>query len=264
MEDEGLIDHIIVSNDGLLKFIISDPLEEYRVKTLLTKEPETIYWIDSWLFKNLDEPVLFWDIGSNIGIYTLYAAVKHPKLKVISFVPFFKNFIRLMANIHLNELENVIPLYIALSSKSGLMGFCGYDERYGASGNVLMLFDEFKSDNRHINKCDDYFKVKETVLQASGDDLLKLNMVIPNYVKIDVDGLELGIIEGMKEIFKSAKLKSVLIEINTKEDLIAVKNLFSSYGLFPDDTINLLENHSRKRRSQNPENTAENWVFTKF
>jgi FkbM family methyltransferase len=168
----------------------------------------------------------------------------------------------LKANIYLNKLENIIPLYIALNKKSGLIYFCGQDDRFGASGNVVISPDEFKEDSA-LKKGDGQYKVKEIVLQASGDDLLKINLKPPNYVKIDVDGIELGIIEGMKDILKSDDLKSILVEINSKEDLVVVKNIFASYGLFPDDNFNMLDNHSRKRRSQDPQNTAENWVFTK-
>jgi len=254
-------DHIVITEDGLLKFHVSDPLEEYRVQTILSKEPETIQWIDMWSALSPCDSCSFWDVGSNIGIYTLYAAIKYPNMQIMSFEPFFKNFVRLTANIHLNNLGNVIPFCIALSDNSGLIDFCGVDDRFGASGNVIITSDTGMVDDKKAGL--PQYKVKETVLQVSGNDLLKLNLGPPNYLKIDVDGLELGIVEGMRDVLKSEKLKSILIEINSQEDLITVKNLLSSFGFVPDDNINLLEEHSRKRRAKNPSNTAENWVFTK-
>lgn len=253
----------VTTDDGLLKFLISDSLEEYRVRTLLTKEPETINWIDNWLPVNSAASLRFWDVGSNIGMYTLYAAAKHSNLQVVSFEPFFKNFIRLKANIRLNELDNITPLYIALSKKSGLVKFCVEDERFGASGNVVMSPEEFEKRSAQ-GKGDAHYKAQEIMLQASGDDLLKMNLEPPNYLKIDVDGLELSIVEGMADILGSSALKSVLVEINGKEDLKAIKIMFANHGLVPDDRFNLVENHSRKRRSIDSNNTAENWVFTKL
>ncbi len=88
-----------------------------------------------------------------------------------------------------------------------------------------MSTDEFKEDSA-LKKDNGHYKVKEIVLQSSGNDLLKLNLEPPNYFKIDVDGLELGIIEGMKDIFKSDDLKSILVEINSKGDLVVVRNIF--------------------------------------
>ena len=49
-----------------------------RVNTFYSKEPETLKWIDNF---NEDKNIIFWDIGANIGLYSIYAALKFPKLK---------------------------------------------------------------------------------------------------------------------------------------------------------------------------------------
>ena len=45
-----------------------------------------------------------------------------------------------------------------------------------------------------------------------------MEISIPNYVKIDVDGLESKIILGAKNLIKNKKLFSVLIEINPERE----------------------------------------------
>jgi hypothetical protein len=45
-------------------------LELWQVLTIFLKEEGTIKWIDS----ELDEGDVFYDIGANIGIYSLFAA----------------------------------------------------------------------------------------------------------------------------------------------------------------------------------------------
>ena len=52
-----------------VKFFVPNQLLEWRVNTCLTKEPETIEWIDG--FEN-KENLIFWDIGANIGLYSIY------------------------------------------------------------------------------------------------------------------------------------------------------------------------------------------------
>ena len=42
--------------------------------------------------------------------------------------------------------------------------------------------------------------------------VLDYNLNLPNYIKIDVDGLELNILKGAKGILKNKKLYSILIE----------------------------------------------------
>ena len=63
-----------------LKFYCPNGITYWRAKTLLKKEPETIEWIDS--FKKDD---VFWDVGANVGTYSLYAGMKG--IKTLAFEP---------------------------------------------------------------------------------------------------------------------------------------------------------------------------------
>ena len=71
--------------DGLV-FDTPSPLAQWRGRTHLTKEPETIAWIDGF-----NEGDVFYDIGANIGVYSLYAAFKK-KTQVFAFEPSPFNF----------------------------------------------------------------------------------------------------------------------------------------------------------------------------
>ena len=55
-------------------------------------------------------------------------------------------------------------------------------------------------------------------------------MPLPDYIKIDVDGIEHKIIEGCNKILKNKKLSSLLIEINEnrKEDQLIIEKLKES------------------------------------
>ena len=63
---------------------------------LLTKEPETLEWIDQ--FKG--DKIVFWDIGANVGLYSIYAALKHKDIQIISFEPSVNNLRVLSRNIY--------------------------------------------------------------------------------------------------------------------------------------------------------------------
>ena len=67
-----------------IKFFVPNQLVVYRVNTYFTKEPETLEWIDS--FEKKDN-LIFWDIGANIGLYSIYNSLKHPKSTTIAFEP---------------------------------------------------------------------------------------------------------------------------------------------------------------------------------
>ena len=70
----------------------------------MTKESETIQWIDN--FKQND---LLWDIGSNVGVFSLYAAAKN--LKVISFEPSPGNYYIFSKNVEINHFDKLISIY---------------------------------------------------------------------------------------------------------------------------------------------------------
>ena len=104
----------IIHNGIEMKFCVPNKLNKFRVKTFSTKEPETLEWIES-----LPENSVLWDIGSNIGLYTIYSAKKR-NCHVYAFEPSFFNVELLARNLYLNNLENkvnIIPL--ALSNQMG-------------------------------------------------------------------------------------------------------------------------------------------------
>ena len=53
-----------------MKFYEPNNLISWRVRTILDKEPDTIEWIDNFSIDNNDN-FIFWDIGANIGLYSL-------------------------------------------------------------------------------------------------------------------------------------------------------------------------------------------------
>jgi len=69
-------------------------LNRYRHKTFFSKEPETLQWMDG--FK---KEAVFYDIGANVGLYSIYAAKKR-NAKVFSFEPSFFNLEFLARNVY--------------------------------------------------------------------------------------------------------------------------------------------------------------------
>ena len=88
------------------KFEVSNYIPYTRAVTLFTKEPETIAWIDDRVLPG----DVFYDIGANIGVFSLYSA-KVKKATVIAFEPHAKNYGILNENIFLNYArQNQLPL----------------------------------------------------------------------------------------------------------------------------------------------------------
>lgn len=182
-------------------FFIPSLLSRWRVETLFSKEPETIKWINT--FKN-NKNIIFWDIGANIGLYSLYCSIKKNKISVICFEPSPNNLVLLTRNISINKLHNieVFPMPIC-SKKIAHMNFYENSLKEGSALNSYSQSIKVINLNR--------FK-----LPGFSIDYLLFNKIygIPDYIKIDVDGIEREILIGGEKTFYNKKIKSVLVEID--------------------------------------------------
>ena len=229
-----------------VKIGVRSILEIFRCETYEAKEPETLDWIDQ--FQKGD--ILF-DIGGNIGVYTLYAGKKG--CQVFTFEPESQNFSRLVNNISLNELTEVRPYCIGLGDKSEL--------------TVLHLTSLRAGDSQHqVGETSDFFDRKfETIKQGcvvfTLDDLcLRYGLPLPHHIKIDVDGLEPQIVKGAEKVLRSQNVKTVLIEINKEinkgpQDTFDIQKFIESLGY----TLAV----TSKREFRNEKLTARNYIFKK-
>lgn len=174
----------------------------WRAETFLTKEPETLEWIDTFG----PNDVLF-DIGANIGLYSIYAAKKGNR--VVAFEPESQNYALINKNFYLNGIaEKAMCLNIALSDGDALDYL--YIPQFIAGG-ALNNFGEAK-DWQHKEFVPSF---KQGVLAFSLDSFLAQHpQCFPDHIKVDVDGIEAKIIRGAEKTLKDRRVKSVLIEIN--------------------------------------------------
>jgi FkbM family methyltransferase len=236
--------------DNSLCFSINSDLEEYRINSIFEKEPETIAWIDS--ICNSDS--VFYDIGANIGIYTLYMNYKNPMMQMFCFEPVQNNFNSLQNNIVLNSALNVHAFNIALSNNNTITNLFISDIRNGNSGAQILA---------PINEKGESFEPKkiEKILSFSLDYLVNnLNFPQPNFIKIDVDGHENEILDGMKVTLGNEQLKSLLIEFNDDNQFEKWHSVFNKIGLFIDEKFDNLPNNSSLRRSLKGSATR-NYIF---
>lgn len=201
-------------------FSIPNSLIHYRVNTFSTKEPETLAWID-----NIPKNTTFWDVGANVGLYSCYAA-KARNCRVFAFEPSVFNLEVLARNIYLNNLsENVSVLSFPLSNS---LSFNNLKMSSLELGGALSTFGEnYGQDGKPLNQIFSFNTIGISVDMAV--DLLKIPL--PDFIKIDVDGIESLILQGgMKTL---TKVREVLIEINEnfEEQYVQSKYYLEDAGL---------------------------------
>lgn len=184
--------------DGLT-FLTPNRHCAWRVQTLYSKEPDTIMWI-----RNMKEGETFFDIGANMGQYSMLAAKQG--LKVHAFEPEAQNFALMVRNIAINELgQTITPWPVALSDHISLdilhlsgMVAGGSCHAYGESTDFRGNPHQFPYSQGSMATTLDHFCAK----YGPAD-----------HIKIDVDGFEHLVVKGGLVTFGRAK--TVLIEINT-------------------------------------------------
>ena len=203
---QKIIDNVMNRNlevrhqSKVLKLSAPNPINHFRALSFSTKEPETLDWIDS-----IPDGAVFWDVGANVGLYSVYAAKQN--CQVISFEPSVFNLELLARNININDLGNrICILPLALNSHSGPNLFRMTTTEWG--GALASFEHSIDQNGAPLKSLFEYL-----ILGVSIDDAVEmLRIPCPDYLKIDVDGIEHLVLRGGKTVL--ASVKSVLIEIN--------------------------------------------------
>ena len=163
-------------------------------------EPTTLTWIDEATPNSV-----LWDIGANIGSYAIYAALSK-KMKVAAFEPSPFNIEFLSRNIWLNNLEvqvTVVPN--PLSSDATQAKLLMKSIEWGNSGSTFG--ENYAENGQPIEVEFEYQTIGFSMDQA----LAWLGLVQPDYIKLDVDGIEGLILSGGAKVL--SKVKSLLVEM---------------------------------------------------
>tara|TARA_Y100000590_G_C15732621_1_gene1017550 strand:+ start:198 stop:959 length:762 start_codon:yes stop_codon:yes gene_type:complete len=180
-------------------------ITKYRANSFNDKEPEMLDWIDT----NLSSNDIFFDIGANVGIYSIYAALRCASSKIHSFEPEFSNLDQLKFNIINNELQNnITPYSIGISNSNDISYLNLQDFTEGSALHSI------SKNNIQFTQTGHKVLWREGVAVFTLDTICKTLDIFPNLIKIDVDGDEYKILEGATNCLENNKLRSIIIEID--------------------------------------------------
>lgn len=165
----------------------------------------------------------FLDVGANIGMYSVLAVGQNSKIKCFAFEPVEENQALLKKNINLNgAVAKIKIIKSAVSNKSGTA--------------VINLSDTMSGTHSlSIDRGGSSRKVRTITL----DEYCKKNSVKPDLIKIDVEGHEASVFEGMPNLLKNTPtiFMEYVPELN-KDMGILMKNLAKIYSYcFVVDTV---------------------------
>jgi FkbM family methyltransferase len=195
----------IATSRGKLRFWCDSEMSAKRALGALRQEPDTLAWIEQYIQPG-DH---LWDVGANIGVYGLYACLRE-NVTATCFEPVASAFAILVRNAALNSLaERFAPLSIALSDSNGVVRLYLSNTESGSSMHAL----------NNPSNVQGPFEVAgvQSVPAVRGDKLAAdFGVRAPQHLKIDVDGHELQVLEGMGALLD--QVRSVWIEMTPSSE----------------------------------------------
>jgi len=149
----------------------------------------------------------FFDIGANLGQYTLLAA-KQVGIngQVHSFEPSSRMFSELKFNVELNGLSNVCNLNnVAVSDKEGISKLSKYEaggEVYGSLGN-----------QNWAESCKSIIGHEEVKTITLNGYIKERNIIHVDLIKIDIEGAELLALRGANQLLNCPDAPTIVLEM---------------------------------------------------
>lgn len=203
-----------------MRFSVPNALCDWRARTFSEKEPETLEWIDA-----MPTGSILWDVGANIGLYSVYAAKKR-ECRVWAFEPSVFNLELLARNIFLNELVSQVCIApFALSNQVASSQLSMTTTEWG--GAMSTFGQDYGWDGETLNKVFEF----QTIGLSLDDVSDALRIPRPDFIKMDVDGIEHLILSGGKDLLSD--VKGILVEVNDgfREQAEACEKLLADAGL---------------------------------
>lgn len=220
---------------------LDSAFDEARSLSYATKESETLDWIERY-FQRGD--VIF-DVGANVGLYSLYAARHlYGECRIYAFEPEAMNFAKLNENVFLNGLSNVvIPVCAAIAS-----GLCfdrfninGEDYQRAGGADGLISGTALHTFGAAVDARGGQFTPihSQGAIGVSIDHLCyEWGLEFPQHIKIDVDGIEESVIDGAHRALRDERLKTLNLEIiDNAVEKGELRNKISAAGFKPVEDI---------------------------
>jgi FkbM family methyltransferase len=140
-----------------------------------------------------------WDIGANVGVYAAQFA-ERGAAKVVCFEP---------APEAVVALHERFPQSSAAPGRVRIVPIALADQR----GTALFSAKGTAPDNQ-IGAADGTKPTVEVQVRSADEALAEFALPTPNVIKIDVEGYELEVIQGMTGMLSSKELRSIFVEVH--------------------------------------------------
>ena len=171
---------------------------------------------------NQNNAEVFWDVGANVGLYGFSFVSAAPNRTAVLYEPDPDNLAALRHTISSNALESRVELRpCAVAAETGSANFMR-DQVTGATGALASSNEEGVFVERHFNVTPDVLEVVVTSLNDEAE-----TRTPPQIMKIDVEGHELGVLTGGREMLAEHR---PIILFETSRDHEEIKKILTDLG----------------------------------
>jgi FkbM family methyltransferase len=207
---------------GILRFACPTARSLHDPLAFHANEPETLRWIDA----QIRPGETMWDIGANIGVYSLYAALTRG-VRVIAFEPGAASFAALVRNIELNGVgDRVSAFCLALNDRTGIDYL--HMANTGA-GHSMHAFGQLETVQGRLAPVFSQAVPGITIDRARE----MFGIPAPDHIKLDVDSIEEKILRGAAETLPS--VRTIAMEIDGDSGRSAMRFLLDAGFALADD-----------------------------
>ncbi|HUS03590.1 MAG TPA: FkbM family methyltransferase [Chitinophagaceae bacterium] len=141
---------------------------------------------------------IIYDLGANIGYFSMLCSATSPQSKIFCFEPIPVNMAVLCRHLLINRIKNVFPVNFAISDHFGLVDF---------SADNLSHSYTYKQSSAHYGNRQINIKVGIISMDILINDF---EFAKPDILKIDVEGAEYDVLAGAVNVIKNYKPKILL------------------------------------------------------
>lgn len=199
--------------------VLVEPVNDVNIKECFID----IFGLGCYELVNDFSPQKGWsvvDVGAHYGFYTVKAAKAVNSIgKVLAIEAHPHNFRKLLFNVKINDLKNVICVNAISSDREGV----GELYIHQQSGEHSIVFPSNK-----------VMRIKQVTLDTLTHSL---NFEHIDLLKIDVEGAEVKVLKGARKLLKNKRIHRIVAEVHTPsllyEFLMMLRRYNFSYKVFP-------------------------------
>ncbi|OGD67252.1 hypothetical protein A2442_00570 [Candidatus Campbellbacteria bacterium RIFOXYC2_FULL_35_25] len=187
--------------------------------------------ISNFFLNNIKKGDTFFDIGSNVGYFSiLLSPLVGKEGKIFAFEPEKNNFNFLVKNVNENIFLNIFAINKGVGNKNEKLTLYLHPLNNGGHSFIEFKFYKFGDLKFDKDKFNDKKLLQKIDVLKIDDFAVENNIDRVDFMKIDIEGYELDALKGMENLLKRKKILNIVCEVNNNETRLDVFKFMNSLG----------------------------------